>query len=124
MVLLAGVLRDSGQAIPAKRARRLLTDAAAAGEDTAFAPLAAMMEQGEGGRVDLFGAMHNLLRLREPDPAQAAALLRLREKLAAAGPATDAEGSALIRRLWGSPQILRAGLASIGFLALAIGATL
>jgi hypothetical protein len=83
-----------------------------------------MMEQGEGGGVDLFGAMHNLMRLRERDPAQAAALLRLEGKLAAAGTATDAESSALIRRLWGSSEILRAGLASIGFLALAIGATL
>jgi uncharacterized protein len=124
MVLLAGILRDSGRAISAKRARQLLTDAAAAGEDTAFAPLAAMMEQGEGGGVDLFGAMHNLIRLRERDPAQAAALLRLEGKLAAGGTATDVESSALIRRLWGSPEILRAGLASIGFLALAIGAML
>lgn len=125
MVLLAGVLRDAGlETGSAKRARRLLADAAAAGEETAFAPLAAMMEQGEGGPVDLSGAAHQLLRLREHDPARAGALLRLGVKLLATGAATDPEGSALIRRVWGDPHVLRTGLASIGFLTAAIGAAL
>lgn len=98
MVLLAGAVRDAGDGPEQqKRARELLTKAAENGEETAFAPLAAMMISGTGGPVDLPGAARQLLRTHVRDGGQAVVMLDLAQKLSTA---KSAEAPALIRRLW------------------------